>query len=113
MFLIVAQVDLSESLLLKATENSITPKRLENKDHPQLEPPKGDPRKWTCDQVYRFVSLIVGVETAEKFRFEEVDGLALSLIKCEHLVSILKMKLGPALKVIAAFNEVKKSANKQ
>lgn len=69
--------------------------------------PQGDPSEWSCDEVYRFIILVAGESVAEMFRSQEVDGSALSLIRDDHLVNTMQIKLGPALKIINKFNELK------
>jgi polyhomeotic-like protein 1 len=73
----------------------------------EAELPQGDPSEWNCDQVYQFVKLVAGVAVAELFLAQEVDGSALSLIRDDHLVNTMGIKLGPALKIMNKFNEVK------
>lgn len=41
---------------------------------------------------------------------QEIDGYALMLVKEEHLVVGLKMKLGPALKLVGKVNQLKAEA---
>lgn len=41
---------------------------------------------------------------------QEIDGYALMLVKEEHLVVGLKMKLGPALKLVGRVNQMKAEA---
>ncbi|KAK3746556.1 hypothetical protein QZH41_017034 [Actinostola sp. cb2023] len=52
-------------------------------------------------------------EYADAFVTEEIDGQALMLLKEEHMVVALKMKLGPALKVVAKVNAMKREAYKK
>ncbi|KAH8031265.1 hypothetical protein HPB51_014477 [Rhipicephalus microplus] len=60
------------------------------------------PEKWTVDDVAQYVSGSPGCEgIAEKFRYHEIDGGALFLIKEHHLMTTMDMKLGPALKMCA------------
>lgn len=73
----------------------------------EAEVPQGDPSEWSCDEVYRFIILVAGESVAEMFRSQEVDGSALSLIRDDHLVNTMQIKLGPALKIINKFNELK------
>jgi hypothetical protein len=74
--------------------------------------PQGDPVEWDCDQVFEFVKCVAGVNVAQVFRSQEVDGSALSLIRDDHLVNTMQIKLGPALKIMSKFNELKtKSMN--
>lgn len=48
-------------------------------------------------------------EIAEEFRSQEIDGQALLLLKEEHLMSAMNMKLGPALKICAKINVLKET----
>lgn len=73
----------------------------------ESEIPPGDPTEWTYDDVYDFVKLVAGVPCAEMFKSQEVDGSALSLIRDDHLVNTMHIKLGPALKIMNKFNEIK------
>jgi hypothetical protein len=49
-------------------------------------------------------------EYAESFISQEIDGYALMLVKEEHLVLGLQMKLGPALKLVGRVNQMKAEA---
>lgn len=71
------------------------------------EIPNGNPADWNCEQVYRFVQQIAGPNVAQIFKSEEVDGSALTLIKDDHLVNTMQIKLGPALKILHKFNEIR------
>ena len=71
------------------------------------EYPSGDPTEWNCEQVYEFVKCVAGCNVAQLFMSEEVDGSALSLIRDDHLVNTMQIKLGPALKIMSKFNELK------
>lgn len=48
-------------------------------------------------------------EIAEEFRSQEIDGQALLLLKEEHLMSAMNIKLGPALKICAKINILKET----
>ena len=79
------------------------------KPQPQVissEFPLGNPQHWTCEQVFEFVKCVAGVNVAQVFMNEEVDGSALSLIRDDHLVNTMQIKLGPALKIMSKFNEL-------
>ncbi|KAH8030472.1 hypothetical protein HPB51_007285 [Rhipicephalus microplus] len=66
------------------------------------------PENWTVDDVSEYVSGIPGCERiAEKFRHHEIDGGALFLIKEHHLIRIVDIKLGPALKICAAIGSLR------
>jgi len=57
--------------------------------------------KWSVAQVYDFIKNLPGcTDYAEDFRTQEIDGQALLLLKENHLVSAMNMKLGPALKIV-------------
>jgi hypothetical protein len=71
------------------------------------EYPLGDPAEWNCEQVFEFVKQVTGtIQVAQLFRSQEVDGSALSLIRDDHLVNTMQIKLGPALKIMSKFNEL-------
>ena len=41
------------------------------------------------------------MEIGEEFRSQEIDGQALLLLKEDHLLGAMNIKLGPALKIYA------------
>ncbi|XP_064642191.1 polyhomeotic-like protein 2 isoform X2 [Lineus longissimus] len=66
------------------------------------------PSKWTVDEVYEFIRLLPGCDThAYEFKQQEIDGQALLLLKEDHLMSAMNIKLGPALKICARINSLK------
>lgn len=44
---------------------------------------------------------------AEDFAIQEIDGQALMLLKENHLMSAMSIKLGPALKIVAKINSMR------
>ncbi|XP_059396178.1 polyhomeotic-like protein 2 isoform X1 [Carassius carassius] len=67
-----------------------------------------DPTKWNVEDVYEFIcSLPDCQEIAEEFRSQEIDGQALMLLKEDHLMSTMNIKLGPALKIFARISMLK------
>lgn len=69
-----------------------------------------DPGRWNIEEVYEFISSLPGcLEIAEEFRCQEIDGQALLLLKEDHLMATMNIKLGPALKVFAQINMLKDS----
>ena len=57
--------------------------------------------KWSVTQVCDFIKNLPGCsDYAEDFKLQEIDGQALLLLKENHLVSAMGMKLGPALKIV-------------
>lgn len=69
-----------------------------------------DPGQWNIDDVYEFISSLPGcLEIAEEFRSQEIDGQALLLLKEDHLMGTMNIKLGPALKIFAQISMLKDS----
>ncbi|XP_057664537.1 lethal(3)malignant brain tumor-like protein 4 [Diorhabda carinulata] len=59
-----------------------------------------DPRLWSNREVVSFVSNIPGCnKISEVFRREDIDGEALLLLSQKDILTILKIKVGPALKL--------------
>lgn len=69
-----------------------------------------DPGQWNIEDVYEFISSLPGcLEIAEEFRSQEIDGQALLLLKEDHLMGTMNIKLGPALKIFAQISTLKDS----
>nr|XP_028596249.1 polyhomeotic-like protein 2 isoform X3 [Podarcis muralis]XP_028596250.1 polyhomeotic-like protein 2 isoform X3 [Podarcis muralis]XP_028596251.1 polyhomeotic-like protein 2 isoform X3 [Podarcis muralis]XP_028596252.1 polyhomeotic-like protein 2 isoform X3 [Podarcis muralis] len=69
-----------------------------------------EPTKWNVEDVYEFIRSLPGCqEIAEEFRAQEIDGQALLLLKEDHLMSAMNIKLGPALKIYARICMLKDS----
>ncbi|XP_068598398.1 polyhomeotic-like protein 2b [Brachionichthys hirsutus] len=69
-----------------------------------------DPTKWNVEEVSEFIRSLPGCqEIADEFRSQEIDGQALLLLKEDHLMSTMNIKLGPALKIFARINMLKDS----
>ncbi|XP_041654757.1 polyhomeotic-like protein 2 [Cheilinus undulatus] len=69
-----------------------------------------DPGLWNIEDVYEFISSLPGcLEIAEEFRSQEIDGQALLLLKEDHLMGTMNIKLGPALKIFAQISMLKDS----
>uniref|UniRef100_A0A8C7QLI3 Polyhomeotic homolog 2b (Drosophila) n=1 Tax=Oncorhynchus mykiss TaxID=8022 RepID=A0A8C7QLI3_ONCMY len=69
-----------------------------------------DPTKWNVEEVYKFILSLPGCqEIADEFRTQEIDGQAMLLLKEDHLMSAMNIKLGPALKIYASINMLKDS----
>lgn len=65
-----------------------------------LDPTRKHPSEWDVQDVYTFVRNLPGCGIyADEFRRQEIDGQALLLLKEDHLMSTLDLKLGPALKI--------------
>uniref|UniRef100_UPI00398E7C68 polyhomeotic-like protein 2 n=1 Tax=Pristiophorus japonicus TaxID=55135 RepID=UPI00398E7C68 len=69
-----------------------------------------NPALWSVEQVHEFISSLPGCQdVSEDFRAQEIDGQALLLLKEEHLMTAMNLKLGPALKICARINLLKES----
>ncbi|KAF7643055.1 hypothetical protein LDENG_00245950 [Lucifuga dentata] len=69
-----------------------------------------NPGQWNIEDVYEFICSLPGcLEIAEEFRSQEIDGQALMLLKEDHLMGTMNIKLGPALKIFAQINMLKDS----
>ncbi|XP_068811823.1 polyhomeotic-like protein 1 isoform X1 [Struthio camelus] len=69
-----------------------------------------NPSRWSVEEVSEFIASLQGCqEIAEEFRSQEIDGQALLLLKEEHLMSAMNIKLGPALKICAKINVLKET----
>lgn len=65
------------------------------------------PDKWTVENVCDYISSLPDSKCfAKDFRSQEIDGSALLLIKEDHLISSLNIKLGPALKLCSHINKL-------
>ena len=70
-----------------------------------------NPVKWSVSEVVEFVKSLPGCsEYAEDFAVQEIDGQALLLLKEDHLMSAIGMKLGPALKLCAKIEGIRSSS---
>ena len=70
--------------------------------------PHGIPlRQWTSEDVAEFLTHLGYEAYTDKFQEHEIDGRALSLVKDHHLLMTLKLRLGPALKIIEHVNALK------
>ncbi|KAK2910116.1 polyhomeotic-like protein 1 isoform X2 [Channa argus] len=83
---------------------------------PASFPPEGanflssTPAQWTVEEVCRFISSLQGCEElAAQFLSQEIDGQALLLLREDHLISTMNIKLGPALKICASINSLLRS----
>jgi len=76
------------------------------------EESKMNPVKWNVAEVVDFVRSLPGCsEYADDFAVQEIDGQALMLLKEDHLMSAIGMKLGPALKLCAKIEALRSSSS--
>lgn len=63
---------------------------------------------WTVSDVCDFIRSLPGCsDYVDDFEQQEIDGQALLLLKENHLVNAMGMKLGPALKIVAKVDSMK------
>lgn len=63
---------------------------------------------WSVEEVSEFIKNLPGCQDyVEDFVQQEIDGQALLLLKENHLVHAMGMKLGPALKIVAKVDSMK------
>lgn len=66
---------------------------------------------WSVAEVCDFIKNLPGCsDYAEDFAIQEIDGQALLLLKENHLVNRMGMKLGPALKIVAKVDSMRVTA---
>jgi hypothetical protein len=59
--------------------------------------------------VYNFIRTLPGCDMyADEFRQQEIDGSALMLLKKDHLMMTMNVRLGPALKICSHINSLVK-----
>ena len=69
---------------------------------------KDNPLKWSVQRVCDFVKKQPGcAEYVPDFELQEIDGQALMLLKADHLMSAMSIKLGPALKICSAIDAMR------
>ncbi|XP_075717705.1 polyhomeotic-like protein 3 [Rhinoderma darwinii] len=86
--------------------------QLRKASSPPESPPdtQTEPSLWTVEDVWAFIHSLPGChEIADEFRTQEIDGQALLLLKEDHLMSTMNIKLGPALKICARINSLKET----
>lgn len=60
------------------------------------------------NEVCDFIRNLPGcADYAEDFAIQEIDGQALMLLKEDHLMSAMSIKLGPALKIVAKIDSMR------
>ena len=64
-------------------------------------------QQWSIEDVGDFLSYLGYEAYIDKFTEHEIDGRALSLVRDHHLLMTLKLRLGPALKIIEHVSVIK------
>jgi len=87
-----------------------TPRRMGHEEPGEVLPPpeRRHPAKWTVNDVFQFIKSLPGCQMySDEFNRQEIDGQALMLLKEDHLMQAMSIKLGPALKICARINQLK------
>lgn len=63
--------------------------------------------RWSTSEVFEYINNVCGSIYAKRFNEDEIDGQALLLLKIEHMVHTMNMKLGPALKLASHLRLIK------
>ena len=72
-----------------------------------------NPLKWNVGEVCDFIKALPGcAEYVEEFAAQEIDGQALMLLKADHLMSAMSIKLGPALKICSHIEQIREELNR-
>jgi len=75
---------------------------------------KGNPLKWNVTEVCDFIKSLPGCgEYVDDFAQQEIDGQALMLLKADHLMSAMSIKLGPALKICRHLDQIREEMARQ
>ncbi|KAF6198357.1 hypothetical protein GE061_008105, partial [Apolygus lucorum] len=96
-----------ESLGSEAGENPVAA-AISRLDEDLKDLPTPNPLKWTVNDVCEYIKKLPGCDDyVEDFLIQEIDGQALLLLKADHLMSAMSMKLGPALKICAKIDNLR------
>ena len=80
---------------------------------PALTSVRGNPLKWNVTEVCDFIKNLPGcAEYVDDFAQQEIDGQALMLLKADHLMTAMSIKLGPALKICSHITQIREELNK-
>ena len=97
---------------LDAGDNDSTPST-DSGNQLTVDVVKNNPLKWNVEQVCDFVKNLAGCsDYVEDFQLQEIDGQALMLLKADHLMSAMSIKLGPALKICSAIEGMRDELSK-
>lgn len=72
--------------------------------------------KWSVDEVCKYIRGLVSYcdyDYAEDFAKQDIDGEALVLLNANHLVDVMKIKLGPAVKIMSQIELLRKKSMEQ
>lgn len=112
-----ADTDTTDSGASEGSTSSDAPRPASNETDdasaPESPSNRPNPLKWTVSDVCEFVSALPGCsDYVDDFAIQEIDGQALMLLKEDHLMAAMSMKLGPALKICAKIDTMRTEKEK-
>jgi len=79
-----------------------------------VNPNKPNPLTWNVEDVVDFIRNLPGCsDYAEDFALQEIDGQALMLLRADHLMQAMSIRLGPALKICARIDSMRAAQQAQ
>ncbi|KAF0304600.1 Polyhomeotic-like protein 2 [Amphibalanus amphitrite] len=79
-----------------------------DKESVPINPNKPNPLTWKVEDVVDFIRNLPGCsDYAEDFALQEIDGQALMLLRADHLMQAMSIRLGPALKICAKIDSMR------
>ncbi|XP_037085992.1 polyhomeotic-like protein 2 [Pollicipes pollicipes] len=99
----------SESSSVESSSSGAPAPAAEEKAAP-VNPNKPNPLTWNVEDVVDFIKNLPGCsDYAEDFALQEIDGQALMLLRADHLMQAMSIRLGPALKICAKIDSMRAS----
>ncbi|EEB15924.1 polyhomeotic, putative [Pediculus humanus corporis] len=109
------KADADGDMMNESVDESSSSPEEESKENANFTNEDGDkvnPLQWTVADVCEFIRNLPGcADYVEDFAMQDIDGEALMLLKPDHLMSVMSMKLGPAVKIIAKIDAIKNENN--
>ncbi len=103
-----SKLDICDSLKISTVGGHSPTKPSSKSPTLNIDMTTNNPLKWSVTQVCDFVKSLPGCsDYVEDFQLQEIDGQALMLLKADHLMSAMAIKLGPALKICSAIDAMR------
>ena len=109
----IPQEQLSQNSLHLPVQNISHPEVANKPQASNVSIIRGNPLKWSVTEVCEFVKSLPGcAEYVDDFAQQEIDGQALMLLKADHLMTAMSIKLGPALKISSHIDQLREELAK-
>lgn len=96
------------SVPIRNEENTVdVPSEERSEDIEILLPSTKIPKEWSVEEVRKFVHKITDIKCSQVFQEQEVDGQAMLLLTTDVMVTMMKIKIGPALKLMKFIGALK------